>query len=248
MNSTVDIGLSLEETAKREYELAFDPFKVRVRVRVSWSNGICLPDSKGSSEEEAVFKVLTFGDNHILDKVTCCERTIEGGHGKVMVYDLNEYRRLMVKRSLLSWTLDIPIERQGGWMTPECYRRVSRVPAPLMEAFLDEFESRSVITKEEEEKIVRQSLVLFGRNSRGVADACEAVSAFCTLGNFWEKFGVGKGVPIHEMPYREYLMLKIVIGKENEASRVNSAPKRPLSRIASAGGRVRASRGVVMDD
>ena len=60
MNSTA------EEVARREYDLNFGPSKVRVKIRVSWNGDICLPDSDGKQEEEAVFRVLTFGDNHIL--------------------------------------------------------------------------------------------------------------------------------------------------------------------------------------
>jgi len=248
MVETVTDGISSEELAKREYEMLFDPNQIRVRVRVSWRNGVCLPDAKGKCEETAVFKVLTFGDNHVFEKVTAYEMSVDRGLGRVSTYDVNEYKRLMVKRNLLSWTLDVPIERQDGWMTPECYARVSRIPAPLMEAFIEGFESRAYPTKDEEETIIKQSLVLFSKNSRGVADACEAVSAFCTLGNFWEKFGVGRGVPIQEMPYREYLMLKIVIGKENDAMRVRTAPRKPMTRIMGPGGKLMPSRGIVMED
>jgi hypothetical protein len=237
-----------EDVARREYDLAFDSFKVRVKIRVSWRGDICLPDSDGEQEEEAVFKVLTFGDNHILEKATSKEFEVDGGMGRVMVYDTNEYSRLLVKRNLLSWSLDIPIEREDGWMTSKCYARVSRVPAPLLDTFVEEFQTRMSVTKEEEQKIVRQSLVLFGRNSRGVADACEAISAFCTLGNFWEKFGIGKGVPIQDMPYKEYVMLKMVINKENESHKAHSSPRKPLTRIAGPGGRPRASKGIVVED
>ena len=246
MSSTAN--LTAEETARREYDLVFDPSKVRVKIRVSWNGNICLPDSDGTREEEAVFGVLTFGDNHILEKATSKEFEVDGGMGRVMVYDTNEYSRLLVKRNLLSWTLDIPIEREHGWMTPKCYARVGNVPAPLLDAFVDEFQTRMSVTKEEEQKIVRQSLVLFGRNSRGVADACEAISAFCTLGNFWEKFGIGKSVPIQEMPYKEYVMLKMVINKENEAHKVQASPRKPLTRIVGPGGRPRASKGIVVED
>jgi hypothetical protein len=133
-------------------------------------------------------------------------------------------------------------------MTAECYEKVKLIPAPLMEAFLDEFEKRITISKDEEEKIIKQSIILFGKNSRGVVDACEAVSSFCTLGNFWEKFGIGKSIPITEMPFREYTMLKMMIGKENEMSKIGSAPRRPLTRIAGAGGKPRASQGIVVED
>lgn len=241
--------LKPEEVARREYEILCDPQVVRVKVPVSWKNGICLPDPRGTSYEEATFKVLTFGDNHTLDKAASYTVEIkENGHvvNSEQTTDLNEYRRLLVRRNLLSWSLDIPIEREGGWMTPECWERVGRLPAPLLEAFIDSYDDSISVTKEEEERIMKQSAVLFGKNSRGVTDACEAISLFCTLGNFWDKFGVGRGVPIHEMPFKEYIMLKIVIGRENESMRLSSAPKKPLTRIASAGGKPRASQGIVM--
>ena len=117
-----------------------------------------------------------------------------------------------------------------------CYGRVSLISAPLMEAFLSGFDRSTEITDEEERRIQRQCSILFSKNSRGVSDPCEAVSLFCSMENFWEKFGVGRGVPIHEMPFKEYIMLKMVIGKESEAMKHSSSPKKPLTRIAGAGG------------
>lgn len=242
------MNITVDNVVRRESETIRDLERVEVKVGVSWHGDICLPDDGSSKEERATFKVLTFGDSHVIEKATSREISVDGGRGKITVTDLNEHRRMMVKRNLLSWSLDIPIERKDGWMTAECYEKVKRIPAPLMEAFLYEFEKCTMISQEEEEKIVRQSIVLFGRNSRGVADACEAVSMFCTLGNFWEKFGIGKSVPIADMPFREYMMLKMMIGKENEASKVSSSPRRPLTKIAGAGGKPRASQGIVMDN
>lgn len=241
------MSLTVEEIARREEMLLTDPQMVRIRVNVSWLNGMCLPNSRGKSYEEATFKVFTFGDNQIIDKAVSYDVVLEDGKTKASASDLNEYRRMLIKRNLLDWTLDIPIERRDGWMTPECYERVGRVSAPLIEAFLDGFEERISISREEEEKIVKQSVILFSKNSRGVADACEAVSLFCTLGNLWEKFGIGKGVSLTDMPYKEYLSLKIIIGKENEAMRVVHSAKKPLTKIAGAGGRPRASQGIVME-
>lgn len=251
MNITANVKQpDAEERARRDYEILCDPQIVHVKVAVSWKNGICLPDSNGKLYEEADFKVLTFGDNHVLDKACSYEIEMKEGErvvSQVLATDLNEYRRLLVRRNLLGWTLDIPIERQNGWMTQSSWDRVKNVAAPLMDAFIDQYDTYTSLTKEEEERILRQSSILFGRNSRGVMDACEAISLFCTLGNFWDKFGVGRGVPIHEMPFREYIMLKMIIGKENEAAKISSSPKKPLTRIASAGGRPRASQGIVME-
>jgi len=250
MNTTVKKQeLTKEELAQREYDLLCDPLIARVRVSVSWENNMCLPDEDSEIYEEAYFKVLTFGDNHILDKVSSYDFEIKENEKvvtKINVTDLNEYRRLLIRRNLLKWTLDIPIERENGWMTKECWDRVKKIPAPLMEAFVEKYDELTSVSKDEEEKILRQSSVLFGKNSRGVADACEAISLFCTLGNFWEKFGVGRGVPIHEMPFKEYIMLKMIIGKENESMKLNMASKSPSTKMVGAGGRPRASRGVVI--
>lgn len=222
-----------------------EPDKVRVRVRTSWRTGMCLPDKEGDSEEEAVFAVLTFGDNYAIEKAVTSEHEADDGRVKVMLADLNEYKRLLLKRTLLSWTLDVPVERDGhGWMTPGCYERVARLPAPLVEAFLRGFEESVEITDDEERLINRQCAILFSKSGHGVADACEAVSLFCTLGNYWEKFGLDK-YKLPQMPYREYLMLRMMIGKEGEAMRVQSKPKAASgTRIAGAGGRVRPSRGI----
>jgi len=238
MNSTA------ENKARQVLQQVNEPDRVRVRVRVSWRNGICLPDKTGDKEEEAVFAVLTFGDNYAIEKAVTYEKDVDGST-TVQVTDLNEYRRLLVRHNLLSWTLDIPIERDSyGWMTPECYQRVSRIPAPLMEAFVQGFEQSMEITEEEERKISRQCAILFSPTGRGVSDACEAVSLFCTLGNYWEKFGLNKAT-LPSLPYREYLLLKIMLSKEGDANRVKHHHPASSTKIASAG-RSRPSRGLVM--
>ena len=224
-----------------------EPDKVRVRTRVSWRFGMCLPDPEGEAEEEAVFAVVTFGDNRAIEKSVTREVDAGDGRTKFSVADLDEYRRLLLKRNLLSWTLDIPIERDAsGWMRPECYERVSRVPAPLIAAFLGGLEASMEVTDEEERRIDRQCAVLFSKSGRGVADACEAVSMFCAFGNYWEKFGIDR-FNLPKVPYREYVLLRMVMGKEAEASRVAARPRaQSMTRIAGPGGRTRPSRGIVV--
>lgn len=236
--------LTAEQIAKREWEAMSEPDIVRVKVGVSRVGNLCLPDSNSSDKEEAVFKVLTFGDNHILDKATRYEEVLGDRRGITTITEPNEFRRLMVKKNLLDWSLDIPIERENGWMTTECYERVSRTAAPILDAFLSEFEAKSWITEDEEKTINRQSAILFSDSSRGVADACEAVSLFCTLGNYWEKFGLGRD-ELREIPYREYLLLKLMIGKESDATKAksNRATNKGGTRVAGRGGRTRPSAG-----
>jgi hypothetical protein len=117
---------------------------------------------------------------------------------------------------------------------------VSSVPAPLLEAFVSGFEESIEVSNEEEEKISRQCAVLFSKSGHGVTDACEAISRFCTLGNFSEKFGINRDL-LPKMPYKEFLLLKIVIAKESDALRV----QQPKSQSSSAGqGGRRPSRSV----
>jgi hypothetical protein len=85
--------------------------------------------------------------------------------------------------------------------------------------------------------------VLFGKNSRGVNDACEAVRLYCTMSGQWDKFGL-KGEEMMEMPYRQYVMLKLMMSHENEAMRRQMKHKEPpTTKIAGRGGRTRPSRG-----
>jgi|ETNvirnome_2_300_1030623.scaffolds.fasta_scaffold15734_2 hypothetical protein len=241
------MSIMVEELAKREMELLEAPDQVRLQVRVSCVRGFYLPDSDGDKEEAAVFKVLTFGDNTVMERV-CAYQVPVGPGQNVTEYDVHEMRRLFVKRNLLEWSLPVPIERENGWMTKESYQRVSRVSAPLLEAFLDKFEDHMAITKTDEEKMSRQASVLFSKNSHGVADACEAVRMFCTLGNFWEKFGLTRH-SIMDLPYREYVMLKMMMGKESESIKRESRGNKPRAQtkiIAGHGGRVRPSQAVVV--
>lgn len=240
------MSLSCEDIAKREFEVMVAPDEIRVSVPVCRFESFLLPveDEKDSDEVvEAVFRAMTFGDNLIIEKACTYHINNRETRERRDEVDINEMRRLIIKRNLLSWTLPIEIERKDGWMTAACYQRVGRVSAPLMEAILDKYEDRIRISNEEEELINRQSSVLFSPNSRGVADSCEAVSLYCTLGNYWEKFGLSR-FSILELPYREYLMLKMMIGKEGESHRrSNSAKAHPSSKVIMPGSnRARPSR------
>ena len=74
------------------------------------------------------------------------------------------------------------------------------------------------------------------------------VSLFCNLGNFWEKFGIDR-FNIKKLPYREYVMLKIMISKENSATAArNAAASSKKTGNVSIGGKVQKSRGVVIPD
>lgn len=237
------MSLAAEEIARRETELMERPNEIPVRVRVRWDGNLCLPDPDGDHEEKAVFKVLTFGDHLIIERACQHETIREEDQKTQMETDFNEVRRLTLKRNLLDWTLDVPIERRNGWLTPECYERVGRVPAPLMEAFLEGYWLRCEVSSEEEETINKQASILFNPHSRGVNDACEAVRLYCTMSSQWDKFGL-KGDELMDLPFRQYVMLKLMLSHENDSMRKQASTKQaPTTRIAGKGGRTRPSQG-----
>ena len=240
------MSLTAEEIAKRECEAMTDPNKVKVRVGVLEWNGIKMPvaEDRAEAHVEAVFNKMTVGDNRVIeDAVSYMHERPDGKEQRLT--DVTEYRRLLMKRNLLEWDL-CEVEREGGWMTSECYKKIGKMAAPLVEAILDRYESSMTITRDEERVIDRQAAILFGKNSRGVADACEAVRKYCNLGSFWEKFGL-REEQLDNMHYKDFLMLKIMSAKEIESQKA-SAPsgKKPVTKIAGPGGRVRQSRGVVV--
>ena len=89
-----------------------NPDEVTIEVHVRWWMGMCLPckEKDASGVEKAVFRVLTFGDNRIIETATEYEISVGDGRHIQRACDSNEYRRLTLKRNLLRWALDMPIE------------------------------------------------------------------------------------------------------------------------------------------
>ena len=224
---------------------------VTVRVKVKFfPNGLCVPDENGPREEHAVFRRVTVGDSFEFDELAMAKMKIGERNGEPVfekVLDFNEYRRLLIMKNLVAWSLDIELERDfDGWLTDKCWNRVANVSAPLLDAFVQGFEGSNVVTSEEEKIIDKQCMVLFGKNSQGVSDACEAVSKYCTYGNFSEKFNLSIE-DIKNLHYREYLLLKMMISNENEKIRMTiqqPSKSKPTSRISMGRGSM-PSRGTV---
>ena len=231
-----------EVAARKEWDLVKAPGEVTIRVSVAKYGHLILPRQGGDEEVVAIFKEYTFGDNLVIERATRVQE--ETDHGETTAYEPNEFRRLMLKKALLEWSLPIPIEREDGWLTPECYERVGNVGAPLIEALLDGYRETTAIDEEEEKLIERQCSVLFSENSRGVANACDAVSLFCNLSGFWEKFGINTDT-IPSVPFKDYMRLRVVMKKEAENLKMRTKRNAPGGnvRIAGPGGRTRPSAG-----
>jgi hypothetical protein len=205
-----------------------------------------VPDKNGEEEVWALFRRLTCGDYwEIEQKTLMC---VGEGREELRYIDNETTKKMMIQRLLIDWNLDIALEfdDETGCLTEACYERVKKVSAPLMNALLAEYEKTNEPNEEDEAKIDRQSATLFGKDTRGVSNPCETVSLFCTLGNFWEKFGLNR-FDLRKLPYREFIMLRIMMQKEAEHMRVQMRSRpRSETKIAGAGGRTRPSRGIVV--
>jgi hypothetical protein len=238
-----------EVEAAKEWELLQISDEVQVCEKCTWDGSFLLPKEEGDIEVRAVFKTMTHGDYKEIEMACRCE--IEQPKGPPLVQmDYEVSRKLILQRMLLRWNLDMELEHdeRTGWLTDECLERVCRLPAPLVTALMCQYENTLGITADEEKLIDRQAAILFAKNSKGVKNACEAVSLYCTSSGFWDKFGLNR-FDLNGLPQREFIMMRIMLSKDNEAqTRQMNEANRPVSntRIAGPGGKSRPSRAVVV--
>jgi len=194
--------------------------QVPITIPLKSLGNIWLPCGEGEEPEaelSAIFRTMTFEDFAVMEDLISVDYKINEQE-TVRELDFSGMRWLMMRRLPLSWNLPIPLEYENGWMKEESFSRLKRLPAPLVNAMLNEYQPHASLSRDEEVTIDRQSLTLFNENSRGVINACKAISLYCLLTSFWEKFGISR-FDIPNMQYKEYLMLRQMIGNDNEATR-----------------------------
>lgn len=239
----------MDDQWEKEWRQLACPERVDVEVPVRWVGSFCVPCASSEEQVSASFLRMTYRDNQILSAM--CEITVQGERGEQKETDYNRMRLLMVRRCLVEWSLGLPLDREDGWLTRESFERVLRLPAPLVDAFVFGYERHVGISDDEEATMTRQAAILFSPNTGGVTDACPAVSLFCNLGNFWDKFGLNR-FELAELPYLEFVRLKMMISKENAAQRRKGSRRgsgagfRSETRVVGPGGRIRPSRAVVV--
>lgn len=240
------------EKYRKEYNLLTKPDKVLIKVPCSESNGILMPDVYGDILHWAEFRRMDIQHHQLINKfvnrevyqiVNGVERLIHSDT------DMEEFDIHLLRMMLIKWSLCDLEKDDSGYLTEDSVNKILRHPAPLIGAFINRYYHTYIVTKEEEKHIERQSVSLFAPKSRGVDNACEAISLFCMLGNMWEKFGLNYH-DLKTMPYRDYVMLRIVLGKEIERHRMESQRQKNSNntRVAGQGGRTRASRGQVIEN
>jgi len=235
---------STDEDIENQWEKLIAPDVITISVRVSWIEGICIPDVNGIKSVEAKFRRMTCGDYWQIEQ----KATVNSEDEREIHVDNEMTKKMIIKMLLVGWDLDIPLEfdDETGYLTKESLKGAMSIPAPLMNAFLEQYEKTNEISEEEYIKAERQSAILFSSNSSGVSNACEMVTLFCTLGNFWEKFGLNR-FDLKKLPYKEFIMLRVMMQKEGEVMKRSQAQhgnRGSNTKIAGPGGRTRPSRGI----
>jgi hypothetical protein len=233
------------EDILNEYRSMVRPSIMEVRFSVEKFQGFYLPNINGSEEIVAKFRTLTFDDHNIIYQMATKLVKDEKAKDYVTITDYMEMKKLALRRQLISWNLGIEIEYDGAWIREDIFERICNVSGPLLMKMLSMYEEMSNLTQDEEEMMTRQSGLLFSGGAGGVASPCEAVSMYCNLSRFWDKFGLNKN-DLKELSYREYLMLRTMSVNDDEAQRRASKAASTTSntRVAGKGGKIRGSRGV----
>jgi len=221
---------------------------VRVEVPVRQRGDLWIPCAESNRLMTAKFRCMTTGDYVGIERETT-EMLVDRRNRLALDLDIIAMRALMLRRMLLQWNLNVPLEFDAkNWLTDDCWQRVQQLPGALMSALVDRYERSFTVGEDEMRVINRQSVVLFGKNSSGVAKPCEAVSLFCNLNSFWKHFGMDRR-DLDELPYLDYVRLRTMVANENESmarqlrSQEHSTPK---ANIIGRGGKSRPSRGIVV--
>lgn len=245
LNLTDDKGL------KGEWELLMSSDTIDVSVNAKWIDSICIPAKDGDVKITATFRTMTCEEYWEIERECTTIRQTE--HEEIKDVGYQEMRKLCLQRMLVNWSLDTPLEfnDKTGWLTNECFSKVLKMPAPLISILLSRYEDSFTIYDEEAEKIEKQGMALFRPTSKGVENACRAITLFCALSNFWEKFGLNRN-DMKNLSYREYVMLRLVVAKETEAlAAVHGREKGhqragKYTKVVGPGGKIRESRGTVI--
>lgn len=133
----------------------------------------------------------------------------------IWTYDFVKLKCFIVKWLLKNWNLPIELVRKpSGELTEECFDRVMSIHPNIMRYFLNEYENTMFMSEEDRGVIARQSTLLFHPKSKGVANPHSAISMYCNLSSFWEKFGLNY-FEMQRLPHDIFIQLKTVLGNEN---------------------------------
>jgi len=238
-----------EKTIKREWQTLISADIIDITVNVRWiTPKICIPDDNADEQVVATFKKMTCTDFWNIDTKSAVYEQNDEFNEKIKETDFQEFRYQMVQNMLRKISLfELDLDDEGK-LTKDSLRKIMKLSAPLLSSIVSQYYATINITDDDEETITKQAAILFGKNSHGVENACEAVSLFCTLGNFWEKFGINR-FDLKSLSYKEYVMLRLMLSKETQVNAAAHRTEYNRSRSkVSMGGPAVQSRATVVPD
>lgn len=197
---------------------------VTIRLPCRTVQGFLMPHEHGQEVVEAVFRRMTVGLHSMI--LSLCKRQIvqDIGQGveKMLTTDIDdeEYNTLVLRYALYAWTL-CPLHHEDQCLTDESFAQVCRHPSPVVRGLTRHYHETYIMTQDEIKELKQQAMILFGKNSKGVAHPCDAVSFYCMLTVAWEKFGLNY-FDLKKLPQRQYMMLRLMIEQETERHRAEA--------------------------
>jgi len=241
------LNITDDEQIRKEYELFAGGDDIKISINAKKHGKSFLPDPDGKIVLWAKFRKMTVENYWFIEKLMKFE--VERDKHVEVEYDMEEGKRQILRFQLTGWNLPLELRfDENDYLTEDCLKEVLHLPAPLVGVFVDKFIDTYTVSYDEQTEIDKQCASLFARNSRGVENACEAVTLFCVLGNMWEKFGINR-FQLKNLPYKEYVMMRMVLSREIDKQRaeVASRKRKGATKIAGAGGKVRPSKGVTVE-
>lgn len=228
------INLETEKEIQKEWSILSQGDFVTIKISADKFADIL---KQKTGEIKVVFKKMTCGEYWEIEKQSESKDDV----------DMQEMRKLLLKHRLYSWNLAVPLEfNEEHHLTEDCFKRITFLPAKILSFILDKYEESFSITKKEKEQVDKQSSILFSKDSKGVDEPCEAISLYCVLSNFWERFGLNR-FDIKNLSYKEYMLLRMMSGKDNEAKerefKSHEKKNKPVTNVFGPGGRTSPSRG-----
>jgi hypothetical protein len=237
------------DIVKHEWQTLISADTIDITVNVRWiTPKICIPDDNSDEQVFATFKKMTCTDFWNIDTKSAIYEQNYEFNDKVKETDFQEFRYQIVQNMLRKISLfELDLDDEGK-LTKDSLRKVMKLSAPLLSSIVSQYYATINVADDDEETITKQAATLFGKNSSGVENACEAVSLFCTLGNFWEKFGINR-FDLKSLSYKEYMMLRLMLSKETQvnAAAHRTEHNRSRSKISMGGPAVQSRATIVPD-
>lgn len=134
----------------------------------------------------------------------------------VYYFNYKNYKKFVLKYLIKDLSFDIEIKRkETGELSEKTMKEISSLNPKILDYFLNKFDELIALSESETLKISEQCGLLFKSNSNGVKSPHEAISLYCELAGFWEKFGLNY-YDISKLPIDVYNKLRLILREENE--------------------------------